>query len=84
MTKEFIKLQGISKKFNKGNINVLKNINYTFKKGLTYSIIGPSGSGKSTLLNLLSLVDRPTSGKIKMNNSRIDFNDYDYNDTLSR
>ena len=82
MTKEFIKLQGISKKFNKGNINVLKNINYTFKKGLTYSIIGPSGSGKSTLLNLLSLVDRPTSGKIKMNNSRIDFNDYDYNDTL--
>ena len=82
MTKVYIKLQGISKKFEKGNINVLKNINYTFKKGLTYSVIGPSGSGKSTLLNLLSLVDRPTSGKIKINNLNINFNDYDYNDNL--
>ena len=82
MTKVSIKLQGISKKFEKGNINVLKNINYTFKKGLTYSVIGPSGSGKSTLLNLLSLVDRPTSGKIKINNLNINFNDYDYNDNL--
>ncbi len=82
MTKVSIKLQGISKKFEKGNINVLKNINYTFKKGLTYSVIGPSGSGKSTLLNLLSLVDRPTKGKIKINNININFNDYDYNDNL--
>ena len=82
MTKVSIKLQGITKKFEKGNISVLKNINYTFKKGLTYSVIGPSGSGKSTLLNLLSLVDRPTKGKIKINNLNINFNDYDYNDNL--
>ena len=82
MNKEFIKLNGISKKFNKGNINILKNINFKFKKGLTYSIIGPSGSGKSTLLNIISLVDRPTGGNIRINNKKIDFNDYERNDYI--
>ena len=82
MNKDFIKLNGISKKFNKGNISILKNINFKFKKGLTYSIIGPSGSGKSTLLNIISLVDRPTSGNIRINNKKIDFNDYESNDYI--
>lgn len=82
MNKDFIKLNGISKKFNKGNISILKNINFKFKKGLTYSIIGPSGSGKSTLLNIISLVDRPTGGNIRINNKRIDFNDYERNDYI--
>ena len=82
MSKDFIKLNGISKKFNKGNISILKNINFKFKKGLTYSIIGPSGSGKSTLLNIISLVDRPTGGSIRINNKKIDFNDYERNDNI--
>ena len=82
MNKDFIKLNGISKKFSKGNISILKNINFKFKKGLTYSIIGPSGSGKSTLLNIISLVDRPTGGNIRINNKRIDFNDYERNDYI--
>jgi len=82
MNKDFIKLNGISKKFNKGNISILKNINFKFKKGLTYSIIGPSGSGKSTLLNIISLVDRPTGGSIRINNKKIDFNDYERNDNI--
>ena len=42
----------------------LKSISYNFKKGKIYSLMGPSGSGKSTLLNLLSLIDRPSSGSI--------------------
>ena len=61
----FIKLSNISKSFLiQKKINVLKKINYNFKKGKIYSLMGPSGSGKSTLLNLLSLIDRPTSGSI--------------------
>jgi len=63
-------------------VNVLKKINYKFKKGKIYSIMGPSGSGKSTLLNLLSLIDRPTSGSIAIENNYIDFRDSKKNDLL--
>ena len=44
--------------------------------------MGPSGSGKSTLLNLLSLIDRPTSGIMKYGNKQIDYKNFNYNDVL--
>ena len=67
-----IELNNISKTFdNKKKITVLKNLNFKFKKGKIYSLSGPSGSGKSTLLNLLSLIDRPSSGNIKIDNRNI-------------
>ena len=69
-----IELSNLNKTFNnQKRINVLRKINYKFKKGKIYSLIGPSGSGKSTLLNLMSLIDRPTSGSITIDNKRIDF-----------
>ena len=58
----------------KEKIKVLNKINFKFKKGKIYSLVGPSGSGKSTLLNLLSLIDRPTSGNIKIDKDNINFN----------
>ena len=57
----------------KEKIKVLNKINFKFKKGKIYSLVGPSGSGKSTLLNLLSLIDRPTSGNIKIDKDNINF-----------
>ena len=78
-----IKLSNISKSFfTSKKINVLKKINYNFKKGKIYSLVGPSGSGKSTLLNLLSLIDRPSSGFLSFENKKIDFNDSAQNDLL--
>jgi len=78
-----IKLSNISKSFfTSKKINVLKKINYNFKKGKIYSLMGPSGSGKSTLLNLLSLIDRPSSGFLSFENKKIDFNDSTQNDLL--
>ena len=72
----FIELQNITKTFSeKKNIKVLKKINFKFKLGKIYSLMGPSGSGKSTLLNLISLIDRPTSGLIKFENKKINFNE---------
>ena len=78
-----IELSNLSKAFiTQKRINVLKKINFKFKKGKIYSLIGPSGSGKSTLLNLLSLIDRPTSGSILIENNRVDFENSKKNDVL--
>ena len=79
----FISINKISKSFsNNKKINVLKKINYSFAKGKIYSLMGPSGSGKSTLLNILSMIDKPTTGSLFIANDRIDFNDNTYNDKI--
>ena len=78
-----IELNNISKTFdNRKKITVLKNLNFKFKKGKIYSLSGPSGSGKSTLLNLLSLIDRPSSGSIKIDNQNINYNEIEINDKI--
>ena len=76
-----ITLNKISKFFltNK-KITVLNKISYKFKKGKIYSLVGPSGSGKSTLLNLLSLIDKPSKGSIKIANKNVNFSDSISND----
>ena len=78
-----IQLLNVNKSFdNYKKIRVLKKISYKFKKGKIYSLMGPSGSGKSTLLNLLSLIDRPSSGSIIIDNKTINFNNNNKNDVL--
>jgi ABC-type lipoprotein export system ATPase subunit len=78
-----IELTNINKSFdNLKKIKVLKKISYKFRKGKIYSLMGPSGSGKSTLLNLISLIDRPNSGKISIEKNVINFNDSNKNDIL--
>ena len=78
-----IEISNLNKSFNTSKkIKVLKKISYKFKKGKIYSLMGPSGSGKSTLLNLLSLIDRPNSGSIIIENKQINFNESNKNDIL--
>jgi ABC-type lipoprotein export system ATPase subunit len=78
-----ITLKKVSKSFsNNKKLIVLKNINYSFKKGKIYSLMGPSGSGKSTLLNILSMIDKPTSGSLLINKSLINFNNSNENDKV--
>ena len=78
-----IQLNNVSKYYiSSKKIEVLKNINYTFKSGKIYSLTGPSGSGKSTLLNLISLIDKPSSGFIKLDNLKINDNDNDQRDMI--
>ena len=77
----FLELKNISKIFNsEKKVRVLNKLSYNFKKGKIYSLMGPSGSGKSTLLNLISLIDRPTNGSIKFDNTQINFNENNKND----
>ena len=78
---KFIELSNLTKTFvAKRNVKVLNNINFKFRLGKIYSLMGPSGSGKSTLLNLISLIDRPSSGSIKYQNRLVDFNKNNEND----
>jgi len=78
-----ITLNKISKSFltNK-KISVLKKINYNFKKGKIYSLVGPSGSGKSTLLNILSLIDKPTAGSLDIDGRVVNYNNLSINDKI--
>jgi len=77
----FLELKNISKNFNtEKKIKVLNKLSYNFEKGKIYSLMGPSGSGKSTLLNLISLIDRPTNGSIKFDNTQVNFNENNKND----
>ena len=79
----FIKIKNISKKYEKNKtIRVLNDISFNFESGKIYSIVGPSGSGKSTLLNLLSLIDRPSSGSIEISNNKINFDNKLQNDKI--
>ena len=78
-----IELNNISKNYSPSKkIEVLKNVNFIFKPGKIYSLIGPSGSGKSTLLNLISLIDKPSSGFIKLDNIKINDDDNDQRDII--
>jgi len=50
----FIVIKNLVKQYSTHKkIKILNKINFSFKKGKIYSLVGPSGSGKSTLLNLL-------------------------------
>ena len=62
MKKEIIEIKHLIKKF--GDHEVLKDINFSVRKGDITSIIGASGSGKSTLLRYINLLENPTGGEI--------------------
>lgn len=63
---EILRVENLCKTYGKGEnqVKALDNVSFTVRKGEFISIIGPSGSGKSTLLHILGGVDKPTSGKV--------------------
>jgi ABC-type lipoprotein export system ATPase subunit len=65
---ETINLKKTYKHLN-GNIALFNNLNLKIKQGDLVALVGPSGSGKSSLLHLLALLDEPTKGDIKLNDT---------------
>lgn len=62
-----LKLEKVSYRYDGSKINVLKNIDIKFERGILYTIIGKSGAGKSTLLSIISGLDTATEGSIIYN-----------------
>lgn len=69
MSNEIIEIKHLTKKF--GDHEVLKDINFSVKKGDITSIIGASGSGKSTLLRCINLLENPSGGEILYNGNNV-------------
>ena len=63
---EILRVENLTKKYGKGDNEVVAvdNVSFSVQKGEFVAIVGSSGSGKSTLLHLIGGVDRPTSGKV--------------------
>lgn len=70
MASELIRVENLEKIYQDNGVPVqaLRGINLTVNKGEFLVIAGPSGSGKTTLLNLLGALDKPTVGKVFLEN----------------
>ena len=70
---EILKVENLKRVYGTGASKVvaLDNVSFTVEKGEFVSIVGASGSGNSTLLHLIGGVDRPTSGKVFINDEDI-------------
>ncbi|MCQ2545783.1 MAG: amino acid ABC transporter ATP-binding protein [Clostridia bacterium] len=70
-----IRLEHIRKSY--PNVTPLENVSVTINKGDVVAIIGPSGTGKSTLMRMINLLERPTSGKVFIDDEEITAEGYD-------
>ena len=75
-----LKIENLKKTYSRGDqiVEALRGVSLEIQAGQFVSIMGPSGSGKSTLLHLMGGLDRPTSGKVLLQDQAIDsLNDHD-------
>lgn len=62
-------IKNLTKKF--GGHTAVENLNMTIKRGTVHSLIGPNGAGKTTTLNIITGVDKPSTGMVIFNDKDI-------------
>jgi putative ABC transport system ATP-binding protein len=69
-----VQVKDLVKSFPVGDseITILKGITFSVANGEFVSIVGPSGNGKSTLLNMITGIDRPTQGEVRVTGNQVD------------
>jgi putative ABC transport system ATP-binding protein len=69
-----VQLTNVVKRYQRGKqvLEVLHGVNLSVQEGEFIALMGPSGSGKTTLLNLISGLDQPTQGEVRVAGERID------------
>jgi putative ABC transport system ATP-binding protein len=69
-----IELQAVEKTYRTGKLEyqALRGVDLTIDAGEMVAIVGPSGSGKTTIMNMITGIDRPTSGSVAVDGRRLD------------
>ena len=72
-----IELKDIVRTFQIGptELRILKGVSLAVEKGDLLAVVGPSGSGKSTLMNIMGLLDKPTTGRVLIDDAPVDYAD---------
>jgi len=66
---DILKITGLTKCF--GGLAAVSNLDMTIKRGTVHSLIGPNGAGKTTTVNMITGIDKPTTGAIELNGENI-------------
>lgn len=67
----YIEIKNLIKKFDDGQIKALDGVDIQIEKGEFVAIMGPSGCGKSTLMNMVSALDKPSSGDVVIGGAKL-------------
>ena len=69
LTADALRIHNVSRHFgeNEHRLDILKDANFTMRKGEIVGLVAPSGTGKSTLLHLAGLLEKPDSGQVLVN-----------------
>ena len=73
MNDTLVRLENVEKVFKTraGPFTALRGVDLQIQEGEFVAIVGPSGSGKSTLINMITGIDRPTSGEVNVAGERL-------------